>query len=303
MKTFFQYFGFNQIEQRGFIIFTALILLILFVPYALKLTQKVDLPTYGLVSLEDANPMNEERSIAGSKESNFDNKAVKKANAIAYFYFDPNNLPESSWLQLGFSDKQIKVIKNYEAKGGRFYKKEDLAKIYVISEFDYNRVSPYIKIAVSKDKYPKSFPKREYPVYSSTKNNKSISINAADTLAWKSLPGIGSVLAKRIVKYRESLGGFYKVDQIREIYGLSIETFEAIEENLILESELSIRKIPINTCTMVELQRHPYINRKQAETIVNYRLQHGNFENLESLSQIKSLDNVFLRKIELYLEY
>lgn len=122
-------------------------------------------------------------------------------------------------------------------------------------------------------------------------------------MQWKLLHGIGSVLSKRIVKYRESLGGFHSIDQINEVYGLSLEIFEQIKPNLQINNETLIQRININLAAADELAIHPYINKKQAQTIVNYRNQHGNFKNLESLSQIKSLDNVFLRKIEYYLEY
>lgn len=114
--------------------------------------------------------------------------------------------------------------------------------------------------------------------------------------------GIGPAFAKRIVKYRDALGGFYSIDQLTEVYGLPPETFEIIKPKLVLQMT-SLTKININLLNANELSKHPYISRKQAQTIVNYRSQHGVFKNLESLSEIQSLDKEFLRKIGKYLEY
>lgn len=306
MKKFFQYFGFNEIEQRGFIVFTGFILLVLSIPFIVKSLRSNDYTHYNIVYFESSpsaqgNYVQAEHSKNTSDVTKFDNN-----RAITYFFFDPNNLDRLSWSKLGFSDKQIDVIKNYEAKGGRFYTKKDVAKIYVISERDYARIEPYIKIEnkgnfMSTNLNASTGNVNNYKT--SIQKNIAININKADTTAWKSLVGIGSVLSKRIVKYREALGGFYAIDQLREVYGLTADTFDKIIEYLILDDYTIFNKLAVNVCTMHELARHPYINREQAQAIVNYRNQHGFFDNLENLSKIKSLDSDFLRKIELYLEY
>jgi len=306
MKKFFQYFGFNQIEQQGFLAFSALLILIFFLPKVFSWFDDNSAETYHLVYLEDSPKV---YASPGATEliMEEESKALHKFSERSYFNFDPNNLDEDSWKRLGFSEKQIKVIKNYEVKGGKFYKKEDVAKIYVISASDYARIAPYIVIG------KEHFGKNIYPagkgdnsrqeIVSSSKEVVPININTADTITWQTISGIGPVFARRIIKYREALGGFYTLEQLREVYGLPIETFEKMKAFLFLDNTVLLTKIPINIITVEELLKHPYLTKKQAQTIVNYRNQHGNFENLESLSQIQSLDNVFLRKIEPYLEY
>ena len=81
-------------------------------------------------------------TVAASQEK----RISKDKSSIAYFDFDPNNLSPENWKQLGLNDGQIRAINNYQAKGGKFRKKEDLKKIYIISETDYSRLEPYIKI-------------------------------------------------------------------------------------------------------------------------------------------------------------
>lgn len=305
LKSIFSFFSCNRIEQRGFLAFTVLLIVILFVPFFIKLNSSKKEITYDVVYLNTANT-DVEHSYPISSYSEKANKTNTKQKfhkkEITYFKFDPNNLDYESWRKLGFSDKQIAVIKKYESKGGRFHTKEDLAKIYVISDFDYKRLEPFIEISSvvpDKSNNENSPLKTDYSVEKSIR----IDINRADTSQWQLLKGIGPVLANRIVKFRNILGGFYKTEQIQEVYGLPIETYHQIKQNLYIDSSLVMRKININTCSTDSLAKHTYINRKQANTIVSFRKQHGAFINIKSLSAIKSLDSIFLRKIEPYLEF
>lgn len=129
-----------------------------------------------------------------------------------------------------------------------------------------------------------------------------IEINTADTSESKKLKGIGSVLSARIVKFRDVLGGFHSIEQIKEIYGISEETYISIKDKLTL-SYLKINKLNINQSTVDELAKHPYISKKQAQALVNYRNQHGAYSKMNNLTQNKALDKDFLCKIEPYLEF
>lgn len=306
MKRFFTFFEFNRIEQRGFIGFTVLIFCILLIPILIKTAfynkEKIE---YDVVYLENNNlerADDNSRIVDNQRNSSYKIKRNQnRNNEIVLFDFDPNNLDEELWLKLGLSKKQVAVIKNYESKGGRFYKKEDLSKIYVISDQDYKKLEPYIKISNIETKARRK-DSSSLSTYSS-KQNIQLDINRADTNEWKLLPGIGSVFANRIVKYRELLGGFYKIDQLMEVYNLPLDTYERIKENVYVDSTYIIEKIKINSCSFGVLAKHSYVSNKQANTIINYRNQHGEFENLESLSRIKSLDSIFLCKIAPYLEF
>jgi competence protein ComEA len=127
-----------------------------------------------------------------------------------------------------------------------------------------------------------------------------IDINLADTAAFIAFPGIGSRLADRIIRFREKLGGFYSIDQIGEVYGLADSVFQKIKPFL-LAGPYDLKKININTATLEELKAHPYIRYAIANSIVQYRNQHGNFTSIEELKKIVLITNDTYEKISAYL--
>lgn len=204
------------------------------------------------------------------------------------FYFDPNKITRQQWLQLGISEKTTATIQKYLSKGGSFKKPEDLKKIYGIRQADYERLLPYIQIAsleMKKTGDPFSDPDKKKNSYANSfTGNKNIDINTADTTAFIRLPGIGSKLAARIVTFRNKLGGFYSIEQIKETYGLADTVFQKIKAQLDV-GNVPVRKININTATFDELRAHPYIKTDIGRQIVNYRKEHGNYTKAAELKK------------------
>ena len=122
----------------------------------------------------------------------------------------------------------------------------------------------------------------------------------ADTSAYIALPGIGSKLSKRIISFREKLGGFYSVAQIGEVYNLPDSTFQKIKKFLVVNSK-AIRRININSATADQLRAHPYINYTVANAIFQYRQQHGNYSSVEDLKKIMTISDEMLNKVSPYL--
>src|SRR5688500_322323 len=175
------------------------------------------------------------------------------------FYFDPNTISMSGWQRLGLRDKTIKTIQNYLSKGGHFKKPEDLQRVYGLHKDEYERLAPYIKIEPPFSKIPvanfaeNKNPEKNKPDFKNALRYNSIDINTADTSGFISLHGIGNKLAARIVNFRDKLGGFYSIEQVRETFGLPDSTFQKIKQYLKLETN-AIRKININTATADELK-------------------------------------------------
>ncbi|NTS42139.1 helix-hairpin-helix domain-containing protein [Flavisolibacter sp. BT320] len=215
------------------------------------------------------------------------------------FAFDPNTISADDWQRLGLNERTSKTIVKYVSKGGKFYKPEDLQKIWGMPEGFYEKVKDYIQItSVQRTGYP-SIENR--PAFVREKRKPVlININEADTAALISLPGIGSKLSARILSFREKLGGFYSAEQVGETYGLPDSTFQKIKGRLQVD-EGRIRKINVNTATKDELKIHPYIRWQLANAIVEYRNQHGAFTSLEELKNIVLIDEVIFEKIRHYL--
>lgn len=217
------------------------------------------------------------------------------------FYFDPNTLDLAGWKKLGLRDKTVKTIQNYLAKGGHFFKPEDLSKIYGLFEDEYARLEPYIRIKGKKIANSSAIANETYlPPAGKTERYKVIDINTADTAAFISLPGIGSKLAARIVNFRDKLGGFYVISQVAETYGLPDSTFQKIKQYLKLDNA-SLKKININTASVDELKAHPYIKYALANPIVAYRKEHGPFSKLEDIKKVMVVTEDVYQKIYPYL--
>lgn len=215
------------------------------------------------------------------------------------FPFDPNIITTSDWQRLGLRERTAKTILNYVSKGGRFYKPEDLQKIWGLPEGFYNRVKDYIRLPEKEKRTP--FYNENSPEFTKTERRPFVvNVNEADTAALIALPGIGSKLSARIISFREKLGGFYSVEQVGETYGLPDSTFQKIKFRLQVEGT-AIRKINLNTATKDELKEHPYIRWKLANVIVEYRNQHGSFKTLEELRNIVLIDETTYQKISPYL--
>jgi competence protein ComEA len=217
------------------------------------------------------------------------------------FYFDPNTATAADWKKLGVKEKTVQSISKYLSKGGKFRKPDDLRKMYTLSPAVADRLIPYVRIAVTpselkREQRETSFPEKKAAPSSVLK----IDINQADAEAWQQLRGIGPAYARRIINFRDKLGGFRNVDQVAETFGLPDSTFQQIKPFLQADERL-VRKINLNTATLEELKAHPYIDNRTARNIIAYREQHGPFQRVDVLLRIGSIDEDLYARISPYL--
>jgi competence protein ComEA len=217
------------------------------------------------------------------------------------FYFDPNNTSHSQWKTLGLNEKTITTIEHYIAKGGKFRNPDDLQRIYGLHGDQFSRLRPFIRIEERKQstvvarnvQYQIEAPK-------APRIAREIDINEADSISFMSLPGIGNVLANRITHFREKLGGFYSIDQIKETYGLPDSTFQRIKPALKLGNTTTIR-LDINNASLDQLKSHPYIRWNIANAIISYRKEHGAFKSVDELKNIMLITDDIFQKIKNYI--
>jgi competence protein ComEA len=313
-KMFFRnYFNFTRKERKGIIILVTLILVFILLPLFYPLFIKQKKYSYSEFESEIA-ALNVEKidSVKDKKYKNSDKEFYndyfpseeKKYESVkaATFYFDPNTASSDDWKRLGVRDKTIHTIQNYLSKGGKFYKPDDIKKIWGLSPSDALRLIPYVSIKKAGKEYS-SYEKKEYPKITASYTPKSIQpvdINVADTAAFISLPGIGSKLSQRIIAFRNKLGGFYSIEQVGETYLLPDSTFQKIKTRL-LTGNTPVKQININTASIEEMKSHPYLRYNLANAIFQYRQQHGSFKSVEEIKKIMLVTEEIFNKVQPYL--
>ena len=215
-------------------------------------------------------------------------------------FFDPNTASLQDWQQLGVREKTAQTILRYRQKGGRFKVPEDLKKIWGLSPEIAERLIPWVRIEKIVNHASVSSFKEVIRPAKRSHNNNPIDINSAAQAEWEELRGIGPGLASRIIKFRDQLGGFISIDQVKETYGLPDSTFQQIRSRLHL-NETFINRLSINQLDLEQLARHPYIRYKTAKAIIAYREQHGRFQSVKELEKIESISAEIFLKIEKYL--
>ncbi|UCG27269.1 MAG: helix-hairpin-helix domain-containing protein, partial [Bacteroidales bacterium] len=249
-----EYLSFSRREQNGILVLVSIIVILILVRLAINIIkpgndtspEEIDQFIADLEKLESPG-MESRTALYEGGDSN------QNREEDSMFSFDPNVTSREDLLKLGLTERVINTIFNYLESGGRFYKKEDLRKIYGLSGDTYLKLEPYIQID-SQTEENDHFPASRKPGESGL---EPIEINSADTMDLMPLKGIGPVLSRRILKYRNLLGGFYWKEQLLEVYGLTSVTYSEIEAFIEIDTFL-VKKINLNQCTYADLIRHPY---------------------------------------------
>ena len=241
------------------------------------------------------NDYNDDEGYHSYTKKNFNNTFTG-----TMFYFDPNTLDAVGWQKLGIKDKTIASMQKYISKGGRFREPDDLRKVWGLRDDEKERLIPYVRIAATaQPTYTNNYTPYEKKPYEK-KVPTAIDINAGDSAAFDALPGIGGGYSRRIINFRNRLGGFYKVEQIGETFGLPDSVFQKIKPLLKISGD-DVKKLNINTAKEEELKAHPYIRWQLAKVITEYKKQHGDFKSLQDLRKIMAIDEETYSRITPYL--
>jgi DNA uptake protein ComE-like DNA-binding protein len=303
IKQLISYFSFSKKELNGILVLLFLVFLILSVPFCYRILDEPE--QYDLIQFQKEIASFKASAIIGRRNHPFLRERIdERVFDPDYFKFDPNTASPSDWQKLGLSQKQIKVVRNYLSKGGKFYRSEDLRKIYSITEQQYRGLEPYIQIVQNKTYVSKERVQQSKKEYAKRPENNAIQVelNLADSAMFDQLRGIGPVFASRIIRFRNRLGGFYKKEQLMEVYGMDSLRYAQLEKQIVVDAS-SIKKLNINTATFDEVRSHPYLNFKQINAIIQYRKQHGIYASADDLKKVLILNEEIIRKIEPYLSF
>lgn len=299
-------FGFSRGEAVGFSMMLGILLLVYAALFVYR--QMPAAPYQPWADQQELDSLISLLEKADTLQKKSTGEQLKRAEVpLNLFLFDPNTVSYDSLLQLGFPPYLAQRLIKYRSKGGQFRKKEDLQKLYGLPQELYAALLPWMRlqpVAKPKRKWERDSAKRTYIAYEkpAPKVPVKFDLNLVDSAQLVAVRGIGPVLSARILKFRSSLGGFVHKEQVREVWGLAPETADVLLEQAYLEQPPETL-LAINTADVSQLDKHPYISRKQAEQIVAYRSQHGNFQKPEDLLQLHTLDQSFIDKIAPYLQF
>ena len=301
MESLRKWFSFSKGERVAIVTILAtiliLILLCLFRPSRKSLSDASLHDLDSLLALRNAAVEAQQQASSNSQE----------VSELHPFPFNPNTMTEEEWKQIGLTDRQIRSIMNYQAKGGKFYTKNDFGKLYNISEEEFEQLEPFIvlpEVSRSTANKPKKqettvgesaqpVPKKAIPV---------VDLNTVDSALLVELPQIGGYTASRIIAFREKLGGFVDKTQLRDVKGIDEARFAAIESYIKI-GETEVRKIDVNRDDFKTLVSHPYLNYEQVKRIFNQREKRGMLKNWTQLQDLIKEDGEVNPLLEFYVRF
>ena len=276
-------------------------------------------------------------SISKNKPTSFSRKAqlpeVETAEGKHLFPFDPNTATAEELQQLGLAPFQVRNIIKYRSKGGVYRSPMDFARLYGLTRKQYRALEPYITIGddyepastlasvqayIAQKEADKQAAHAAYEAYKAQntykpykgndrdtlryplklKAGEHINLVTADTTQLKKVPGIGSGWARAILNYGKRLGGYVAVGQLQEIEGFPEESLPYFSI-----ANPQTEKINLNTATLAQLRKHPYVNFYQAKAICDYRRLKGKLINLSQLHLLKDFTPEAIERLRPYVAF
>jgi competence protein ComEA len=302
-KIFKEYFYFTRAERSGIVILFIIILLLITIkiilPYLIKNEIKIN------SGFENEVKKFIDYSIRSDSLSKFNkDDKIKKYN-FHFKSFNPNLITAKDLTDFGLPDNLIKNWIKYITKGGHFNSVSDVKKLWGMTDSIFFKLEPYIIITEKIKSNSQIINKKNFfPVQITRYNNNdnSVELNSADSSVLCDLPGIGPGFSKRIMKYRDKLGGYANKIQLLEVYGFTPEMYAKVEGRLFVNSDI-IRKINVNTSDFKVMIKHPYFTKDVVIRILEYRKIQGKISNIDELYKVKLLEKQVVEKLIPYIQY
>ena len=223
--------------------------------------------------------------------------------------FDPNTVDSLTLIQFGIKAWKVKNFLHYRAAGKVFHSAEEMGDTYGWTVEDVQRLTPYVSVGTAYQK------RKETPRFEERKEHKEegakpvetkkfhtltkVDVNEADTAMLRRIPGIGEKISVAIVRYRQRLGGFHSVEQLREISIVSPELLEWFT----VSSSAAVQKIRLNKASFQVLNSHPYISYEQTKALLQYIRLYGKVKDEETLLATGIFTKEELEKLRPYIAY
>jgi DNA uptake protein ComE-like DNA-binding protein len=283
-------FGYTKGDRNGIFLFCLILIVGIAINY------------FSLNSLSNVNTPFKFSKTADSLHRVVD--ALKKQQSLedqrVIYPFNPNFVSDYEGYVLKMTTEQIDRLHEFRAKQQWINSNAEFQKVTGVSNQWMTTYSTYFKFPDWViDRQQKESKK---PILKSLKYSEKKDLNTVDVEDLVLVSGIGETLANRIVKYRSDLGGFVNTNQLKDVYGLTSEVIDRLEELIALKTPLNIEKQDINTISVLELSELPYFGYEMSRSIVNFIKLREEISNFEELSKIEGFPSYKLDRIQLYLE-
>jgi len=256
------------------------------------------------INIKDDNSLEKQQWL--SLQSEIDTLKVEKENFKPTIYpFNPNFITDFKGYKLGMSTAEIDRLLAFRKTNQYVNSAEEFQALTKVSDSLLAVISPYFKFPdwVKNKKDYKTFEKFGDKAYAKKEKIVIIDINVASQEELIKVYGIGPGLSERILKQKDILGGFVSMEQMNDVWGLSPEVVEKLNERFKVGAIPNVKKIKINEASAKELQQFPYFRYPLNKEIVTYRSMNNGIKNSDDLVKIKSFPVEKIKIIEKYLDY
>ena len=223
----------------------------------------------------------------------FQNKNFKPT----IYPFNPNFITDFKGYKLGMKVEEIDRLLAYRKQNKFVNSAEEFQAITKVSDSLLKAISPYFKFPDwinNKKQFQTTFVKEDKIAV--------LDINQATKEDLMKIKGIGAGYSERILKEKETLGGFVSMEQMQDIWGLPEDVVASLNKYFKVGLNPPIKKIDINNATLKELAQFHNFRSALAKEIVTYRSMNGDIK-IEDLSKIKGFPVEKIKIIALYLEF
>ena len=289
MEKIKSYFVFNRSQRNG------ILLLVFFISGYLVLNYYLDFSKENLLDIKSKEVIAIQKELDSLRTIEVASKMPK------VFPFNPNFLTDFKGYALGMSTEEIDRLLAFRKENKWINSVKDFKKVTKVSDSLLNKISPYFKFPdwVTNSKSKNKYVKREFKEKTF---KQKIDLNLATQGQLEELNGIGKTFSKRILDYRNKLGGFTNDIQLYEVYGLDFQVTNSLLKEFTVKTPKEIIKMNLNSISASDIATIPSISFDIAKRIWEYRILNEGIKSFSELENIEGLTKRKLQGIQLYLK-